>query len=99
MESITDPKGRAGGGIPVAKTLKTAATDWAAFMVTVQACVPEHAPLHPVKIEPEDGVAKRVTVVPLLYVALQAAPQLIRPSLLVTVPVPAPCRVTVRLNV
>jgi hypothetical protein len=45
--------------------LNVALTDSAAFMGTVQAPVPEQAPLQPVKTESAAGVAVRVTEVPL----------------------------------
>jgi len=44
--------------------LKVAVTDWLEFMVTLQAPVPEHAPPHPAKVEPELGVAVSCTAVP-----------------------------------
>ncbi len=46
--------------------VKVAMTDWAAFMVTVQGPVPVQTPLQPVKTESGDGVAERVTEVPLV---------------------------------
>lgn len=49
---------------------------------------PLHAPLKPEKLDPEVGVAVRVTEVPLLKLALQAVGQLIPAGLLVTVPWP-----------
>ncbi len=49
---------------------KVAVTFCAALMVTVHAPVPEHAPLQPVKEEPEAAVAVRVTNVPLSKDAL-----------------------------
>ena len=36
---------------------KSAVTVWSEFMVTLQPPVPEHAPLHPLKVEPEAGAA------------------------------------------
>src|SRR5258708_15169913 len=63
-------------------------------MITAQVWVPEQAPLHPVKTEPAAGIAVSVTVVPLAIPAEHVAPQLIPPTLLVTVPVPLPCLVT-----
>ena len=74
--------------------MKPAETACSPFMVTVQACVPEHAPPQPVKIEPEAGVAIRVTMVPPARPAEQVAPQLIEPLLLDTVPEPDPSLVT-----
>lgn len=49
---------------------------------------PEHAPDHPPKEAPELGAAASVTVVPVVKVALQVAPQLIPAGLLVMVPAP-----------
>jgi len=43
-----------------------------------------------VNTEPEAGLAVRVTLVPLLKVALQVLPQLIPAGALATVPVPLP---------
>jgi hypothetical protein len=45
-------------------SLKVAATDLAALMVTVQAPVPVQAPLHPVNTDPAAAVLFRVTTVP-----------------------------------
>jgi hypothetical protein len=42
-----------------------AVTDVSSLTVTVQVPVPEHAPPHPSKLEPEAGFALSVTVVPL----------------------------------
>jgi hypothetical protein len=44
--------------------VKVAVTVRAALIVTTQLPVPEHAPLHPVKLLPALGVAASVTVVP-----------------------------------
>jgi len=53
--------------------------------------VPEQIPPdHPPNLEPFAGVAVSVTAVPSVNVAVQAAPQLIWPSLLVITPEPAP---------
>jgi len=43
--------------------VKSAETALAAFMVSVQVSVPVHPPLQPVKMEPADGDAVRVTTV------------------------------------
>ena len=67
----------------------------AAFVVTVQLPVPVHAPLQPVKVEPEAAAAVRVTDVPLLKFALHALPQLMPVGDEVTVPVPVPVFATV----
>ena len=59
------------------------------FTKTLQLCDdPEHAPDQPVKVALPPGVAARVTVLPLVNVAVQVGPQLIPEGLLVTVPVP-----------
>ena len=44
---------------------KLAVTDRATLIVTVQAPVPVHAPLQPLKIDPDAALARRVTGVPL----------------------------------
>ena len=44
---------------------KLAVTERAALIVTVQAPVPVHAPLQPLKIDPDAALARRVTGVPL----------------------------------
>ncbi|PQJ95833.1 hypothetical protein CXB77_16760 [Chromatium okenii] len=51
-----------------------------------------HAPLQPLNVEPElvSGVAVRITLLPLSKSAAQIVPQLIFPSLLVTLPLPVP---------
>src|SRR5439155_1357135 len=68
--------------------------------VTVQAPVPEHPPpLQPLKVEPAAALAVSVTAVPLGKLAEQVAPQLIPAGELVTVPLPAPEGVTVRVKV
>ena len=72
-------------------TPKVATTSRAWLIVTVHVVlVPEQSPLQPTKFDPEPGDAVRVTTVPSANVALQVAPQLIPPTLEVTVPVPAP---------
>lgn len=68
--------------------MKVAVTLFAALMLTTQLPVPEQAPPQPVKVEPEAGVAVRVTEVPLVKEALQAEPQLMPEGLLVMVPEP-----------
>ena len=56
--------------------LKVAVTLFAAFMVSVQVPVPEHAPDQPAKLELLPGVAVRVTTPPSVNCAVvpQAAP-------------------------
>jgi hypothetical protein len=77
--------------------LKVAVTLVLALTVTVQVVVPVQAPDQPAKVEPEEAVAVRVTEVPLLKVAAQVEPQFIPAGVLVTVPVPVPAGVTVRV--
>jgi hypothetical protein len=43
---------------------KVAVTLFVPFMTTVHAPVPEHAPPHPVKVEPDAARARSLTVVP-----------------------------------
>jgi hypothetical protein len=75
---------------------KTAVTALAPSMVTVQAPVPVHAPLHPANVEVSlPGEAVSDTTVPLAYDALQVEPQLIPAGVDVTVPEPDPVFVTV----
>jgi hypothetical protein len=69
---------------------KVAVTEVLEFIVTVQVGdVPEHPPDHPVKVELAAGLAVRVTTVPAL--------KLVPVGLLLTVPVPAPDLVTLRV--
>jgi hypothetical protein len=67
--------------------------------VTEQVPVPvQPAPLQPVKVEPVAGAAVKVIAVPLAKLAEQVAPQLMPAGALVTVPVPVPALVTVRVK-
>src|SRR5688572_4896869 len=75
--------------------LKVAVTARAALIITTQEPVPVHAPLHPAKVEPALGAAVRLTTVPKSKPAPQVGPQLIPAGTDVTVPEPAPERVTV----
>jgi hypothetical protein len=74
---------------------KLAVTAAAAFICTVHAPVPEHAPDQPVKREPAAGVGVSVTEVVAPKFAVQVAPQEMPGGDEVTVPVPEPARVTV----
>jgi hypothetical protein len=74
-----------------------AVTPCAELIVTVHVPVPLHpAPLQPVKVEPVVAAAVRVTLVPVLKLVLQVAPQLIPVGEEVTVPLPVPLLVRVR---
>jgi hypothetical protein len=81
-------------GKGVEETLKVAVTDLAAVMETEQAPTPEQAPLHPAKVDPEPGMAVRMTVVPLPKVAVQTLGQVMPPGALETEP--EPIRVTAK---
>ena len=52
--------------------------------------VPEQAPDHPAKIDPDEGAAVNVTSVPSLYDAVQVERRSIPAGVLVTVPYPVP---------
>jgi len=74
--------------------VKAAVTDFAAVMVTEQVPVPVQAPVQPVKVDPVDGAAVKVTEVLSHMVSVQSAPQSIPvPD---TVPLPVPDLATVR---
>ena len=79
--------------------LNVALTDCAEFIVTLHAPVPLQAPPQPAKVEPESGVAARLTTVPLAKLAEQVVPQEIPEGVLVTVPAPFPLLDTVRVKV
>jgi hypothetical protein len=71
----------------------------AAFNVTAHVVLPlQPPPLHPVKLNVLLGVAVKVICVPLAKLAEQVAGQLMPLGVLVTVPVPAPDVVTVRVE-
>src|SRR5438094_943514 len=78
---------------------KVAVTVVAAETVTTHVPVPEQPPpLQPLKVEPAAGVAVSVTTVPLAKLAVHVAPQVIPAGALVTVPLPVPAWVTVRVK-
>ncbi len=79
--------------------MNVAVTDFAVSIVTVHVPVPEHAPLQPVKVESDEELAVNVTMVLLLKADEQVLPQLIPVGLLVTVPLPVPAFVTVKVLV
>ena len=69
---------------------KIAPTVLSLARVRLHSVAPEHAPVHPVKVEPPLGFAVSVTDVPLAKLALHVGPQLMPAGALVTVPVPLP---------
>jgi hypothetical protein len=75
--------------------LKVAVTDSAAATVTLQAAIPVHAPLQPVKVLPVTGVSLSVTWVFCGKLAEHVVGQLIPAGLLIMVPVPVPAIATV----
>ena len=78
---------------------KVAVTVVAAVIVIMQAPVPaQPPPLQPANLDPGAAAAVRVTTVPLVQVAEQAAPQAMPDGPLLTVPLPAPTFATVRPN-
>jgi len=80
--------------------VKVAVTVVAAEIVTVQVPAPvQPAPLQPPKVEPAAGAAVSVTAVPLVKLAEQVAPQSMPAGELVTVPLPVPAGLTVRVKV
>src|SRR5579883_1453032 len=78
--------------------VKVAVTEAAEDKVTVQALVPLHAPLHPLKVEPLAGFAVSTTFVPEAKTAEHLLPQLMPAGTLVTVPLPEPALLTVRVG-
>jgi hypothetical protein len=83
---------------PKLPRLKVAVTALAAFIVTEQAPVPEHAPLQPANTEPGEALLVSETTVPDTKSWLHVPPQLIPAGLLVTVPAPVPALLTVKAN-
>jgi hypothetical protein len=80
-----------GGGLAV----NVAVTDWSELIVTMQVDVPvQPPPFQPVKVDPDVGVAVRVTGEPAVNWCEQVPGQLIADGLLVTVPEPVPASVT-----
>src|SRR5687767_5816309 len=78
-------------------SVKVAVTAFGASMVTWQAPDPEHAPLQPAKVDPAAGEAVRLTTVPAGKLALHVGPQSMPAGEEVTVPLPLPAFVTVRV--
>jgi hypothetical protein len=83
---------------PTGAGLNVAVTVVAAFTVTAQVLVPLQAPLHPAKVEPPVPVAVSVNAVPGATVSEQSEPHEMPAGTLVTVPVPPPFLVTVRVT-
>ena len=82
----------------MAGELNVAITVWVAFIVTVQVPVPEHPPpLQPAKVEGGTPFAVSVTVVLSAKSNVQVEPQSMPVGELVTVPVPEPALLRVRV--
>jgi hypothetical protein len=80
-------------------SVNAAVTEVAALTVTVQVPVPvQPPPLQPVNVEPAAGVAVKVTAVPLVNAVEQVAPQEMPAGALVTLPLPVPEFVTLRVK-
>jgi len=79
-----------------AATANVAVTERAWLIVTVQVPVPVQAPLQPENADPLAAVAVSVTIVPLVKLALQVAPQVTPTGLEATEPDPVPAFVSVR---
>jgi hypothetical protein len=74
-------------------SLNVAVQDLLAPMVTPPSRQSE-SPLHPLKIDPEEGTALRETTVPEEYACEQSLPQLMPAGLLLTLPLPLPSLLT-----
>ncbi len=89
--------------VPLRATVRTcvgenvAVTARVSFTVTVQAPGPEHAPAQETKAEPGAAVGVRFTSVGASKKAEQIVPQSIPAGVEVTVPLPVPARLTVRV--
>ncbi len=70
--------------------MNVAVTEVSLVNVTLQAPTPVQAPDQPANLEFAFGAAVRVTMVPLVKLALHVVPQLIPAGLLVIVPPPVP---------
>src|SRR5438309_7383874 len=80
-------------------TLNVAVTDRAPLIVTVQVVSETPSqPLQPPKVDPPLALGVSVTTLPLSYVNTHVGPQLMPPSLEVTVPLPVPPLLTVRVK-
>ena len=64
----------------------------------LQVLLPPPPPFQPSKVSPVAGVAVNVTTVPSAKLKVQTAPQLIPAGLLVTVPLPLPVLLTVKVR-
>jgi hypothetical protein len=75
-----------------------ATTVWLLLITVTQVPVPlQPPPLHPTNVDPLAATAVKVTDVPLAKLALQVPPQLIPAGVLVTVPLPGPVLLTVKM--
>jgi hypothetical protein len=91
---LSEAKPASGGA-----AVKIAPTAVSLSSVKLHGAVPEHAPVHPIKLEPWLEFAVNVTEVPVAKAALHVSPQLMPAGALVTVPVPLPESVRVSWTV
>src|SRR5262249_31797053 len=92
--------------LPLPVMLTVSRNCWVKMALTLRACVrltvhgpvPVQSPLQWSKRAPEAGVGVSVTLVPKAKGALHAGPQLIPGGLEVTVPLPVPSLLTIRVN-
>jgi hypothetical protein len=85
-------------GVFVDESVNVAVTAWATLIVTTHVPVPEQPPpLHPLKVEDPVAAAVRVTAVLYGKAYEQVEPQAIPVGLLVTVPLPVPALLTVKV--
>jgi hypothetical protein len=78
--------------------VNVAVTNWSELIGMVHVPVPaQEGSLQPSKLDPGNGVAVSVTIVPSLNPAVQVDPQLMLAGLLITVPLPSPDLDTVRV--
>src|SRR3954452_4813259 len=78
-------------------SLKFAVSERSSVMVTVHPPEPLQAPPQDPNVDPASAVGVRVTIVPSAKSAAQVAPQLMPAGVLVTVPLPPPVLLTLRV--
>ena len=100
--SVVGPGGGGAGGEGGGSRLNVAVTDLSASIVIMQRrgsnCGPAQAPPQPPKVDSVDGWAERVTVVPLVSCTEQLVTHSSVGGRMVTVPLPSPVTVNVRVK-